>query len=177
MSGTEPTEPTEPTQVDRTIEAVRNLDINETPTLEAEYEKRRGYLAETLDKISAQDLAQTKENIRNAKESATDDELLKLQDLEMAIDAILSFRSKEDKQGVLDSLAQRKIYELANANQLNSYCAGELRTALHNLNEAVFALVRIKFPEALAVQRKAKEEADKVEIERRRDELMKINVK
>lgn len=150
--------------------------IDETPALDAKYQERRGFVMEELAKISPQDFAKTKENIRKAKEIATDEELLRLYSLEKAIDAISSLKVRENKQDIIDNLAKRQLFELDDASKLSGYCEGELGNAVFNLNEAVYALARVKFPEDVKKQVEGREREQKEEIERMRTELMKKSV-
>ena len=151
--------------------------VDETPALKANYEIRSGYLTDIVEKIAPKDMAETKKNIAQAKETANDDELLKLQNLEMAIDAVQSFKARKDKRSVVENLAKRSLFELSVAAELAStYCTDELNTAIFNLKEAAFALAQAEFPAETEKQTKAHEEADKKRLDKKRDELMKMKV-
>ena len=153
------------------------MEINETPALEDKYKKHRGYLIEQIDKITPNDIAKTKEKINEKKENETDEEKLsKFENLEMAINAILSLRELNDKQKVIEDLAKRKLFELDDAEKLASFCEGSLGDAIYNLNQATYALARSKFPEDVEKQERAMDEFNQKKIEKLRDELMKKNV-
>ena len=157
----------------------REIAVIEAPSYTAEYEKRWGYLMETVNKITPSDIAKAREKLRGEMEREEDmEKLQELRDLEMVIDAVLSLRTLENKQGVAERLAKTKIFELTRADKLASnICEGNLRDAIFNLNEATYALARAKFPEDVKRQVQDQEESDKKKVAKSRKKIIDMNVK
>lgn len=155
------------------------LNAAEAPALEAEYELRLGYILTEAEKITPEDIATSREKIREGKEKAKDEnELEWLQNLEVAINAILSIKTLTDKQKVIEQLAKTKIYELSKLihGPYGFYCTDHLVNAIFNLNEATYALARFKFPEEVKSQTQYQEDLEKDKLAKQREFLMKKNV-
>lgn len=159
----------------------KSLNINEKPAWQANYEKFRGYLEETLDKLTPAEIAQAEKEIQDTIlfESDSGKDVSGLYDLKSALTevGILKGISKRDER--IETLAKTKVISLGTAERMTELGYGSSRppklvdpfNAVYHLSQIVKSLAEWKGYESQFPK------TDEKVLEEKRDELMKKNVR
>jgi hypothetical protein len=154
------------------IEQIRNTKIDQTPSHEADFDRSKENLEKSLEKTTHEDIKQVREY---AKNHLTKEQAIQVNEILQEILNLQTFEKNEAKQRALNKLAQKKIYKLTDVEQLHLKNK-QVEETIKQLNSTCYALAQAEFPEQLKVQEKFREEDQQDALQKRKEELEKINV-
>lgn len=155
-------------------------EINEAPALESKYEEFRNYLYITLDKL---DPAKITDEINKAHGLSQDMETASYDpaqyaSLAFALGQLGRLKAQQNKDRILEELAQKRLFEIAQAELLvrQGECKGDIGDAVSQLHVAVNALAQSRYAEDYEKQiRNAKSIPDEI-IAKMRKKFKKMKI-